>query len=353
MRKPIHLLHAACLAALFPLGGCNGNGNATGNEKETIAVDITDYRDRILRQPDFAARIDTIALHTGPYFMGPIVDFCLTDSMLYATDWEGAAWAFSLPSGNLVRRVRRIGHGHGEYASLRAIDAKDSCVYFLDSQSGQVLVNDTRLDFERSFLVEFPALDFAKTDDGFLFCNLMATPQLHRLVHTDDEGRMLDSYLPSGMELDLIYENRTFTQGEDGDTYFAEPYANEVYRWTAQGPQPAFRTDYGKDNLESGLKKGSEAERTGHAFTTSVFVFNDRLVHRFFKEGTTCYSFAPLDGTPALQGRPDTTACIPFGPAGQHADALACLYHTGDLQRWKPQRDSCEAVLVLFHLKRP
>ena len=181
----------------------------------------------------------------------------------------------------------------------------------------------------------------------------MATPQLHRLVHTDDEGRMLDSYLPSGMELDLIYESRTFTQGEDGDTYFAEPYANEVYRWTEQGPQAAFRTDYGKDNLESGLKKGSEAERTGHAFTTSVFVFNDRLVHRFFKEGTTCYSFAPLDGTPALQGRPDTTACIPFGPAGQHADALACLYHTGDLQRWKPQRDSCEAVLVLFHLKRP
>lgn len=98
MRKPIHLLHAACLAALFPLGGCNGNGNATGNEKETIVVDITDYRDRILRQSDFAARIDTIALHTGPYFMGPIVDFCLTDSMLYATDWEGAAWAFSLPS---------------------------------------------------------------------------------------------------------------------------------------------------------------------------------------------------------------------------------------------------------------
>ena len=92
-------------------------------------------------------------------------------------------------------------HGNGKYISLHAIDVKDSTVYLLDSEAEMVLAHDLMFNFKKSFRLNFPALDFIKINDGFLFCNLNTTPELHRFVHTDNDGNIIGSYLPSEMEI--------------------------------------------------------------------------------------------------------------------------------------------------------
>lgn len=333
------------------LWSCGNRSNHQDNNENALTVTINDYEDHIIRHADFAANVDSIALRTGQFFMGTVADMCLHDSVAYVIDRPGSAWAFNLPCGKLMKRIQRIGHGNGEYISLHAIDVKDSTVYLLDSEAGMVLAHDLMFNFKKSFRLNFPALDFIKIDDGFLFCNLNTTPELHRFVHTDNDGNIVGSYLPSEMEMDMISDSHVFTQDEKGNVFMYEPYSDDIYQWTTQGPQLAFRTDYGKDAHKKDAKESREISNSTKIFNASFFVTQDYFINSFIQDHTRYYSFKPLDKASHLQGFVDTAACIPFYPIAQYKDGLTGICHTSDLDKWKPKKDSCDAVLFIFHLK--
>lgn len=244
-----------------------------------------------------------------------------------------------------------MGHGNGEYVSARTITYEDSLLYLMDSDTRTILIYDSELNYKSSFHYGFPALDFIKVQDGFLFLNLIATDNLHRIVHTNDKGEIQQSYLPSEMSLDMIFNKKAFVRDKDGEVYIFPPFSNEVYRWTSEGPVLAFQTDFGKNNPKENVKSSYEITESQRAFNTNFFIVGQYLVNNFFYLGKNYYAFYNLKNNSQYQGVVDTTATIPFVPRWQSDKSLIGFMPTADSKKWKPQKDSCDAALFVFHLK--
>ena len=182
--------------------GCKNQQDA--NEKDLLTIHIEDYENKIIPRPAVISSIDTIALNTCGNFMGDIKTVCISDSMVYVLDRANAVWAFKFPSGDFVKRIRNVGHGNGEYVSAWAMTLGDSLLFLMDFDTKSILAYDAVLNYKSSFRYGFPAMDFIKVKDGFLFLNLLATEKLHRIVHTNNLGEVQQSYLPFKMSLDMI-----------------------------------------------------------------------------------------------------------------------------------------------------
>mgnify|MGYP000290795469 CR=1 FL=1 len=152
-------------------------------------------------------------------------------------------------------------------------------------ESRSILAYDATLNYKSSFRYGFPALDFIKVKDGFLFLNLLATDNLHRVVHTNDRGEVQQSYLPSEMSLDMIYNETSFVRDKNGEAYIFPPFSNAIYRWTSEGPKPVFRTDFGKNAAGEDVKSSYDITESGKAFNTGFFIVDNHLVNRFFHAG--------------------------------------------------------------------
>lgn len=338
-----------CTSFMVGLVGCKNNRNE--NEKNALTIHIKDYEDKIIPRTDVISKVDTVELSTGSNFMGDINTICATDSVVYLLDRANAVWAFRYPSGDLVKRIQKMGHGNGEYVSARTITYEDGLLYLMDSDTRTILIYDSELNYKSSFHYGFPALDFIKVQDGFLFLNLIATDNLHRIVHTNDKGEVQQSYLPSEMSLDMIFNEKAFVRDKDGKVYIFPPFSNEVYRWTSEGPVLAFQTDFGKNNPKENVKSSYEITESQRAFNTNFFIVGQYLVNNFFYLGKNYYAFYNLKNNSQYQGVVDTTAAIPFVPRWQSDKSLIGFMPTADSKKWKPQKDSCDAALFVFHLK--
>lgn len=333
------------------LAGCGKSNNKNDVVDRFIEVHINDYADSIIRYTDIIQYIDTIELQTKEHFMGAVLDYCISDSIIYVIDMANAVWAFKYPSGEFVNRVHRMGHGNDEYLSLRAIISRDSTVYLLDIATSKILFYNNMLNYKESVKLSFSALDFAKIQSGFLFCNATTTDDLHRLVYTDDRGKIINSYLPDKMELDLLSSERTFTKDNNGTLYFNAPYSNNIYKWTTGGPVLQFQTQYREKRLEGNVNKSSEIAESKQAYNATFFVTDKKFVNSFIQNHVRYYSFHTTGTGNSLQGFVDTTECVPFYPTSQYKDALIGIYNVEDLNKWSPKTDSCDVALFVFHLK--
>ena len=216
-----HYLIAITLCApyLSSLLGCKNHQDA--NERDLLTIHIKDYEDKTIPRPAVISSVDTIELDTHGYFMSDIKTVCFSDTMAYVADRANTVWAFKYPSGDFVRRIRNVGHGNGEYASAWTLALGDSLLYVMDFESRSILAYDATLNYKSSFRYGFPALDFIKVKDGFLFLNLLATDNLHRVVHTNDRGEVQQSYLPSEMSLDMIYNETSFVRDKTGSLHLS------------------------------------------------------------------------------------------------------------------------------------
>lgn len=136
-----------------------------------------------------------------------------------------------------------------------------------------------------------------------------------------------------------------------GTYFFNAPYSNDVYKWTKYGPILAYQTDYGEKRLEESVKKSSEIAKSKQAYNATFFVSGNLFINSFIQNNMRYYSFCQTDSHKSLQGFVDTTECILFYPTAQYKDALAGIVNTDDWDKWKPQKDSCDATLFVFHLK--
>lgn len=128
MCKCCHYLNGCLIAvSCILVMGCKENHSQTSNE--TTVISIQDYENSTLQYTDFISQVDTIELNTGAYFMGSVKDLCIADSVAYILDASNSIWAFRIPTGQLIKRIQKVGHGYGEYISLEAITAMDSLLY--------------------------------------------------------------------------------------------------------------------------------------------------------------------------------------------------------------------------------
>lgn len=328
--------------------------------KDLQVVSIRDYEKNIIRYADFMTQIDTIPLYTKGYFMGSVKDLCLNDTIMYVLDKSNAIWSFKYPSGDFVKRIQKIGHGNGEYMALSAITLKDTLLYLLDTETRSFLTLDLCLNYKERFNISFIAEDFAKTKDGFLFFNSVKTKDLNSLVHTDEVGRIKDSYIPTKVDIDMWFEDRVFVEDENGNIYISTPFSNEVYKWTANGPEWILQTDFGNNTYTESLTTGSEIFQSNYAFNTTFFITNDYFINSFLQRGSAheapwkrYYSFYDRKGKKHLFGQIDLTEIIPFSPSWQYKGNLIGVCNTSELMPTWFQEDSlCEAFVFVYHLKK-
>ena len=346
-----HYFIAITLCALYILNlmGCKNQQDA--NEKDLLTIHIEDYENKIIPRPAVISSIDTIALNTCGNFMGDIKTVCISDSMVYVLDRANAVWAFKFPSGDFVKRIRNVGHGNGEYVSAWAMTLGDSLLFLMDFDTKSILAYDAVLNYKSSFRYGFPAMDFIKVKDGFLFLNLLATEKLHRIVHTNNLGEVQQSYLPSKMSLDMIYNESSFVRDKNGEVYIFPPFSNEIYRWTSGGPKPVFRTDFGRNTAKDNVKSSYDITESERAFNTGFFIVDHHIINNFYHSGKTYYSFYNMKNGRQHQGYADTTEGLPFAPRWQSSNGLIGYILTNDYDKWQPQKDSCDAALFVFHLK--
>ena len=221
----------------------------------------------------------------------------------------------------------------------------------MDFDTKSILAYDATLNYKSSFRYGVPAMDFIKVKDGFLFLNLLATEKLHRIVHTNNLGEVQQSYLPSKMSLDMIYNETSFVRDKNGEVYIFPPFSNEIYRWTSGGPKPVFRTDFGRNTAKDNVKSSYDITESERAFNTGFFIVDHHIINNFYHSGKTYYSFYNMKNGRQHQGYADTTEVIPFAPRWQSSNGLIDYILTNDYDKWKPQKDSCDAALFVFHLK--
>ena len=151
----------------------------------------------------------------------------------------------------------------------------------MDFDTKSILAYDAVLNYKSSFRYGFPAMDFIKVKDGFLFLNLLATEKLHRIVHTNNLGEVQQSYLPFKMSLDMIYNETSFVRDKNGKVYIFPPFSNEIYRWTSGGPKPAFRTDFGRNTAKDNVKSSYDITESERAFNTGFFIVDHHIINNF------------------------------------------------------------------------
>ena len=210
------------------LAGCAVN-NQTFNG--TI-INISGDKNTELLIDSFVTSIDSTLLQPNAIeHMGEVQDMCLSDSNAYILDKTNSIWKFNLNTGLQEKKIKKTGHGHGEYINPTSICVDHDNVYVLDFQGSSIIVYDRNLDYKNRIQLEFPSIDFAKVPDGFLLCNMNPTKNLKRIVHINEKGSVINSFLSMEMKEESMMTDRIFSKDDNGSVFFAEPASNIIYKW--------------------------------------------------------------------------------------------------------------------------
>lgn len=323
-----------------------------GESGGAAVLSLEESQDKLLSCYDVVSHVDTVELQTGNTPMSMVLDACRTDSTLYVLDDAHALWSFRYPSGELVRRVLNRGHGYGEYGAPRTMTAgDDGMLYLLDAGQRKVLAFDRNLDYQSAFQIDFLALDLVKVADGFLFFNLLPTDDLKSIVYTDESGVIKSSFLPLDMQFDFLTGSKIFVRDSQGEVFFNPPFSNDIYRWTGNEPELAFHTDYGSWGHQGEAKASSEIGLSDDVSNSMFLMPEDYFMVNYYVERMPHFAFYNIETEDLTECKVDTTACIPFFPRWQYKGDMFGIFLTDDLRKWKPQSDSCGAVLFHYHLK--
>lgn len=271
------------------------------------------------------SRIDTVLLRpNAAEYLGQVQDISLTDTQVYILDKTNSIWIFNLETGLQEKKVNRTGHGNGEYIGLSSICVEDDSVFALDFQGSSIIIYDLNLDFKRRIRLPFPAIDFAKTPDGFLLCNMNPSEQLKRIVHIDANGTVLNSFLSTKMDEGIMMTDRIFTTDDEGTVFFSEPASSIIYKWEDGIVRPAYSFEYEKGALleKSPVQQESkQSPQTIRSFVSlrdviTLYVSNKFVLTNIYNQET---------GT-AKSGMIDTHLPYPFFPMVYKNKSLWGIY---------------------------
>ncbi|MDE5561832.1 MAG: 6-bladed beta-propeller [Bacteroidaceae bacterium] len=287
---------------------------------------VVDYDGNTFDTESVFPQRDTLSLvPKDGVVLSEVVDLCVSPQHIYVLDANHSLSCYDRMSGEMLKYVRAIGHGTGEYIMPRAVCTKGDEVYLLYERACNVY--DVGLNFKRKVSIDLIPLDFIKVDGGFLFCNLAPSENLKRLVYTDDDGNVIDSYLSSTLLIDAVMSTHCFFADEHSDVYFAEPSSDELYLWDGQGVELCYRSVI--ENSFEG-KPQATSEKEGYAYNTKWFRLGNKVVNSFLYLGNRYYNVYDTTTRASVVGQVDVTENIPFAPYWQWNDCLFGAYHEDD-----------------------
>lgn len=309
----------------------------------TIA--ITDTEESVLESVAFISRIDTLPLNSRGEDFSSVQAACVTDSSIYIIDKMGAIGCFNIKTGHLEKKIRKVGHGNDEYVNPVSICEDDGYIYVLDFQGCAVLNYDLELNYKSRTKLEFPALDFTKTPNGFLFYNMNASGKLRRIVYTDMNGQIINSYLSKEKENNVMLADKMFCKDE-GDVYFSDPSNDCLYKWKNEDLTPLYQIEIPKKKSNSHIK-GKETERFDGQYLRS-FVTNNQVISLFIHGGMVLANSYKRDLGDSYSGRVKTNIPYPFFPITIHKGCLYGLYEIMGVN----DVDDASIMLVKYYINK-
>lgn len=250
------ILNIAYIFFLLLFWSCS-NQQTENNESNSLTNIIVDnYKNVVIDINKFTTTQDTTLLLPEENVIAPVKDLCMIDSMIYILDHSKTISVFDTRSGNIIKTSNMTGQGPGEYVDPNVIISERDTIYILDLQSASVLVYNKNLEYIKNIRIKFPALDFIKIDNGFLFYNLNVTKDIKDIVHTDLNGNIINSFSISERENDVILTKKVFSKDEHENVYISAPVSNTIYEWKSNNINKAFFLDFG--NKISDSKKNSQ-----------------------------------------------------------------------------------------------
>lgn len=325
------------LLVLSLLANCKSKDNLL---VEAPWIGFNDYRDSKIECSQFIAHIDTLMLCADSVYVSQIQDFCVDDSCIYVLDKAKSIYLFHSSNGRLLKKVQLVGRGRSEYLNPQAIEVLDGIVYVLDMDGRCVLKYDMELNFLDRIKIAFAPLDFMKVDGGFLFYNLTPSERLKRIVHTDEQGSVLNSFLTDQQETDLLLTDKVFCRNGRNGYYISEPVSDVVHEWKDNRVSEMFRFDLGKEDDRKISKTSELITKEGVNILYSL-VSSDYVVTLFLANGFLFTNLYRMADETSLTGLADTHLPYPFFPKKISGNTLFGLYE---------QRDHHNLMMVSYHL---
>lgn len=282
MENCIKLIFVAIMLFAF---SCKNQHSANESTDTPAVITINNYKNQTIDIDSFTTAVDTTLLVMDKHIMASIKDLCMMDSSICVLDKMNTIAIFDIASGKTKKVEKRVGTGPGEYVSPQAIISDNDTIYVLDLQALCVLVYDKELNFIRKVRTNFPAMDFIKVDDGFLFYNLNATSKLKRIVYTDLNGHVINSFRLSERENDVLLSENVFSKDEKGNVYIMEPMSNIIREWRNEKIHDSFVLDFGSKTSNANknsllLKEQKEIVMQSHLtskYVVTTFISNNKV----------------------------------------------------------------------------
>ena len=325
-------------------------------QSESVAgvttVRIEDFQDKVLETGDFLSDVRTLSLHDDSLgYIGQIKDVCAVDSFLYVLDGITASLTqFQIGAGKQMRSVCKRGNGPYEYIQPLALTADGPYLYVLDLPGMSVIAFDATLQGVKEISLPFPCMDFVKTDDGFLCYNAAPAEGMGRIVYMDEEGKVLNSFLPGKAGMSFPSGSKVFVKDARGRIFINLPFSRTIYQWDSTGKKPLefLAFDFAGKNLpeDADLERMNVFEER-YAITSSFFQVGDTSLYSFLYAQKRYYAVVSPAGV-QMGSVPEDAAC-PFFPQWQAGDLLIGTYSAPFAGMTE---DDGGEVLALFSLRR-
>lgn len=294
-----------------------------------------------VRHEDFIASIDSLLLRpdSGCY-VASVQDVCLSDSCVAILDVAKSIFIFNLNTGKQVALLNNTGHGKGEYVDPKSIMMHNGLLYVLDFKTSRILKYDDEFKYCGDVRIGFPACDFSIVDNGFVLYNMNATNDLKRVVHTDFDGNIINSFLVPKETIGIMPTDKVFTEDGFGNVFYIAPQENMIYRLAEDTIDVAFTLGY-EDEPEPPQSSGKL--KTKFSLISSKYILTQFVADRYVL--TNVYN---TQTGVSEAGIVSTGTNFPFVPQLSQKDVLFSVVHPFDKTTMREKQD---LYLVRYTLK--
>lgn len=231
---------------------CNKQNSQTGQKILQVELSLGKQTDS-----DLFKKIEIIPLETNDQSLiksiGRVIE---TDSKYYILDDDvdrGVLFCFD-KQGKFQSKIDKRGSGPGEYHLIYEIILKqeENLIHLL-SPMGAIHTYTVDGQFiKRDLLPNGGETDMIEIDKGLIaYWTLMGNPEENTVTFYDmNKGEVAggfwkttDDNFMTNMCIDVFYKY-------NGENYFSTQYANEVYRFTKDTVELAYKWDFGSDNID-------------------------------------------------------------------------------------------------------
>ena len=311
----------------------------------TSTISISETGENILESNVFIDKIDTLPLKNKGEHFSTVQAICVTDSNIYIIDKTGSIGCFNIKTGLLIKKIRKVGHGNDEYINPVSICEDKGYLYILDFQGCAVLIYDYKLNYIDRVKLKFPAMDFVKIPDGFLFYNMNASDQLRRIVHTNAEGVLINSFLPSEHEEDVMQTDKLFCKDNDEETYFSDFSNNCLYKWKDDNLTSLYQIEIKKTKNKRHSSKKTASSLDGRYIRS--FVINNKIITLFIQDGMVLANSYNGEMIDSHSGRVQTNIPYPFFPVTSYKNNLYGIYEKTNVNN----NDDVFMMLISYKIK--